>query len=331
MRTRGSISSLRSAGTTRVLPARWALPNGSALALVFSLASGIVSCDSEPYLIGLDEPIIAQNAELKRGDLPEESQDSARVTSLELGFGVLKPGAVNATVRGRTTDDAYAIAIRFEDLGSGYWVKPVGAPDPTLPDELTFDLTFQAAYDITPGYHDLVAVAFDSKGHAGPAYTVPVCVASDLPDNQNACNPKNEPPPAIISLTWDADSDLDLVIEGPGGVRYDRSHRSEFDGETMLWGLDIDGSVACLVDGRRRENFVFYELPEEGSTFLAYASFFDACGRSAVRFELTVYRAQREAGGNWSLVAEPPVRSEYVRAQQSGGVATPLYLRAVEF
>lgn len=297
----------------------------------FIALSLLASCDSEPYLVGLDEPIIAQNAELKRGELDEGSEDNARVTSLELGFGVLKPGAVGATVKGRTSDNAYAIAIRFADLGSGYWLKPVGAPDPTLPDELTFDFSFQAAYDITPGYHDLIAVAFDERGKPGPSYAVPVCVVSDLPDNENACNPKNEPPPVIISLTWDADVDLDLVIEGPGGVRYDRSHRSEVDRDKTLWGLDIDGSVACLVDGRRRENFVFYELPEEGSTFLTYASFFDACGHASVRFELTVYRAERDRNGEWSLVPEAPVRSQYVRAQQSGGVAAPLYLRAVDF
>jgi hypothetical protein len=298
---------------------------------LFALAALVTSCDSEPYDVGLDEPIIAQQAELKQGALPEGSKDAATIMSLEPNFGVLRPGAVNVSLKGRTTNDAYSVAVRFEDLGSGYWVKSVGSPDPTLPDELSFDFTFQAAYDITPGNHTLVAVAFDSKGRAGPTYSIPVCVVSDLPDNQNACNPKNEPPPAIISLTWDADVDLDLVLEGPGGVRYDRSHRSEFDGDTLLWGLDIDGSSGCLVDGRRRENFVFYELPEEGSTFLAYASFFDACGRSAVRFELTVYRAKREAGGRYSLVAEPSVRSEFVRAQQSGGVAAPLYLSATTF
>jgi hypothetical protein len=296
-----------------------------------ALTSLVASCDSEPYDVGLDEPIIAQRAELKQGDLPEGSDEAAAVTSLELNFGVLRPGAANASVKGRTTGDAYSVAIRFEDLGSGYWVKPVGSADPTLPDELTFDFTFQAAYDIAPGNHTLVAVAFDSKGRAGPAYSVPVCVVSDLPDNQNACDATNEPPPTIISLTWDADSDLDLILEGPGGVRYDRSHKSELDGDKILWGLDLDGSTGCLVDGRRRENFVFYELPEEGSSFLAYASFFDACGRTAVRFELTVYRAERADDGTYSLVAEPSVRGEYLRAQQSGGIATPLYLRAITF
>jgi hypothetical protein len=297
---------------------------------VAALALSVFACDSEPYDVGVDQPLIVPGAELKHGTLREGAEDGATVTSLQLNFGVLRSGASNVSLSGRATDDAYAIAIRFEDLGSGYWLKPMGAPDPTVPGELTFDFSFQAASDIEPGQHTLQAVAFDKRGKAGPLYTVPICVVSDVPDNQNACDATREPPPAIVSLSWDADVDLDLILEGPGGVRYDRSHRSERDGDTELWGLELDGSTGCLLDGRRRENFVFHELPEQGSTFLAYASFFDACGKAAVRFELTVHRARRE-GGYWRVVTEPSVRGEFIRAQQSGGAGRPLYLRAITF
>lgn len=291
----------------------------------------LVACDSEPYDVGVDQPIIAPSAEFKRGALRAGSADGARVTSLELNFGVLRAGAINVPLEGRTSDDAYSVAIRFEDLGSGYWLRPVGSPDPTLPGELTFDFSFQAASDIEPGRHSLIAVAFDKHGKPGPAYTETICVVSDIPDNQNACDEEREPPPAVISLSWDADVDLDLIIEGPGGVRYDRSHRSERDGDSDLWGLEQDGSTGCLVDGRRRENFVFHELPEEGATFLAYASFFDACSHAAVNFELTVYRAQRRSGGRYRLVKEPSVRGEFIRAQANGGAGRPLYLQAITF
>jgi hypothetical protein len=298
---------------------------------LFALLATLAACASEGYDVGLDEPIIVQHAELKQGKLREGNEERATITSLQLNFGVLRTGAANVSLTGRASDDTYAVAIRFEDLGSGYWLKPVGGADPTLPDELTFDFAFQAASDIAPGNHTLIAAAFDRSGRPGPLYKVPVCVVSDLPDNRNACDDTREPPPAIVSLTWDADADLDLIIEGAGGVRYDRSHRSERDGDTLLWGLEFDGSTGCLVDGRRRENFVFDELPEAGSTFLAYASFFDACSKPAVRFALTVYRARPGPGGTFRLVAEPSVRGEFVRAQQNGGVATPLYLRDIAF
>lgn len=293
-------------------------------------AAALFACDSEPYDVGVDQPLIVPGAEFKHGKLREGDADGAVVTSLEKNFGVLRPGASNVPLTGRTTDDAYAVAIRFEELGDGYWLKPLGAPDPTVPGELTFAFSFQAALDLEPGLHTLQAVAFDKRGKPGPLSSVAICVVSDIPDNQNACDATREPPAAIVSLSWNADADLDLIIEGPSGSRYDRSHRSELDGDTTLWGLDLDGSTGCLLDGRRRENFVFNELPEEGSTFLAYASFFDACGRAAVSFELTVYRARRE-GRNWRLVKEPSVRGEFIRAQQSGGAGRPLYLQAISF
>jgi hypothetical protein len=301
------------------------------LARLLALTVTFVACASESYDVGLDEPLVVQHAELKQGKLREGSEERATITSLQLNFGVLRTGAANVSLTGRASDDTYAVAIRFEDLGTGYWLKPVGAADPTLPDELTFDFAFQAASDIAPGNHTLIAAAFDRSGHPGPLYKVPVCVVSDLPDNRNACDDTREPPPAIVSLSWDADADLDLILEGPAGVRYDRSHRSELDGDTELWGLSLDGSTGCMADGRRRENFVFNELPEEGSTFLAYVSFFDACTKPAVRFTLTVYRARKGPGGTYRLVAEPSVRGEFVRAQQSGGLAAPLYLRAIAF
>lgn len=291
----------------------------------------LVACDSEPYDVGVDEPIIVQGAELKPGELRAGSDDGATVTSLQLNFGVLRAGASNVSLSGRATDDAYAVAIRFAELGGGYWVRPVGAHDPTLPGELTFDFSLQAASDIEAGKHTLLAVAFDARGKAGPAYTVPVCVLSDVPDNQNACDPAREPPPAVISLSWDRDADLDLILEGPGGVRYDRTNRTGREGDTELWGLELDGSTGCLIDGRRRENFVFHELPEEGATFLASATFFDACQHAAVNFELTVYRARRNADGTYRRVKEPTVRGAFVRAQANGGAGRPLYLQAITF
>ncbi len=301
-----------------------------ALAAIAFALTLLAACDSEPYDVGVDQPIIVPGAELKQGKLPA-NDDGATVTALELNFGVLRAGATNVSLKGRTTDDAYGVAIRFEDLGSGYWVRPPGAPDPTLPGELTFDFTFQAASDIPAGKHALIAVAFDKRGKAGPTYTVPICVVSDIPDNQNACDSSRKPPPAIISLSWDADADLDLIIEGPGGVRYDRSHRTERDGDEDLWGLELDGSTGCLVDGRRRENFVFHTLPEEGATFLAYASFFDACQHPAVDFALTVYRSEKVSSGRYRLVKEPSVRGQFVRAQANGGAGRPLYLQAITF
>ena len=68
---------------------------------------------------------------------------------------------------GRATGDAYAVAIRIVEQGSGYWLKPVGIEDPTLPGELTFEFSFDAASEIAAGRNTFAAVAFDKDGRAG--------------------------------------------------------------------------------------------------------------------------------------------------------------------
>jgi hypothetical protein len=303
-----------------------------ALHIIGLLGLTLVSaCDSENYSLGLSEPIVAQHAELKKGDLPSHDE-GARVTSFQLNFGVISPGAPNLSVSGRVSEDTYAVAIRIKELGTGYWLKPVGAPDPSVPGELTFDYVLSAANAIEPGNHTFVAAAFDENGRAGPEYEVPVCVVSDLPDNQNACDPSKEPPAAIVSLTWHADADLDLSIEAPDGKTYDRVNRSftNEDGD-VSFGLEFDGSTGCVVDGKRRENFVWNDAPEQGSTWLVYANLFDACHHTAVGFEATVYRRKRNSDGTYRLDADEPVRGEFLRVQQNGGAGSPLYLTAIEF
>jgi hypothetical protein len=293
----------------------------------------LLACDSEPSLLGFDEPVIATHAELKDGKLPGESaKDGARITSLQLNFGVLTPGAPKLTVSGRASGDAYAVGLRIEELGTGYWLKPVGAADPSVPDELTFEYTLSAAVEIEPGQHTFVAAAFDKDGHAGPHYEIPVCVVSGLPDNGNSCDPDSEPPPAIVSLIWHADADLDLTVKAPNGKLYDRSNRFLLrDDGSQSFGLAFDGFPGCLRDGRRRENFVFNDRPPRGSSWLVYANLFDGCGHAAVPYELIVYRSKKNANGSFRLEAEKPVRGEFLRAQQNGGAGTPLYLTAVEF
>lgn len=302
-------------------------------ARVALLTLALLGCESESQLLGLDEPIIVSHAELKDGELPGEGAKSGvRITSMQLNFGVLRPGVPRVTISGRSEGGAYAVGIRIAELGSGYWLQPVGAPDPSVPGELTFEFALAAASELPAGNHTIVAAAFDKNGKAGPHYEIPVCIASLLPDNGNACDKETEPPPAIISLSWHTDADLDLTIRAPNGKVYDRGNRFLLDDEgEQRFGLAFDGFPGCLRAGRRQETFVFYEKPAVGSSWLVSANLFDGCGHAAVGYELTVYRSKKNADGSFRLEADAPVRGEFLRAQQNGGAGTPLYLTAVEF
>lgn len=295
----------------------------------------LAACGTEDPL-ALEEPLVVHQADFKEGALPERvapagapATDPA-VTSFQLGFGVLRPGTVNASVSGRAAKSAYSVGVRFRDQGTGYWVKPMGSEDPLMPGELQWQLSLDAATHITPGLHDLEVVAFDQNGQPGSKSTQPVCVASELPDNLNVCNPKNSPPLTIASLSWNSDADLDLTVVAPDGTTYGRSKRSLLSGTRVIARLDGDGVSGCLADGRRRESFLWNELPGPGSWAL-YANLFDSCGKQSVTFELTIHQRVQNPDGTFGLSELRRVTGKLVRPQANGGAGNPLFVTELNF
>lgn len=304
-------------------------------ALLLSLL--VMACDAESGDLGLLEPIVAQQADFKHGALPGDppaaggsDEPGAQITSFSVNFGALRPGTQRASVSGRTSAEAYAVGLRITDLGSGYWLKPVGSEDPANPGQFSFEYALDVSTEIEPGTHELAVVAFDKHGNPGRQSSARICVASTLPDNLNVCNPEREPPPTIASLSWNVDADVDLIVIAPDGTRYDRTNRQQRDGETTLVELDADGVSNCLVDGRRYENFIWHVPPESG-TWLVYANLFDACGKAGVTFELSVYRSHDNGDGTYALHEQQKLHGQFVRAQQNGGAGSPLYLAPIEF
>ena len=254
----------------------------------------------------------------------------AAITSFTLGFGVLHPGTRNAQITGRATKSAYSVGLRFSDLGTGYWVRAVGSEDPLIPGELQWQLAIDAASAVTPGLHQLEVVAFDARGKAGEKAVLPVCIASDLPDNLNSCNPQNQPPLAVASLSWNTDSDLDLTVVAPDGTTYGRSKRSLVVGGKTLARLDGDGVSGCLADGRRRESFAWNEAPPTG-IWRIYANLFDACTRPSVAYTLTIYARVANPDGTFALTPVREVHGQFLRAQASADGTTPLFLSEITF
>jgi len=293
----------------------------------------LAACGGTEDPLAIDEAIVVHQADFKRGELPGAAPGTAglepRVTSYTLGFGVLRPGSVNAQVSGRASQAAYSVGLRFRDQGSGFWVRSVGAEDPLIPGELQWQLSLDAAVDIAPGLHELEVVAFDVDGKAGAKSSLPVCVASELPDNLNVCNPTAQPPLVVASLSWNTDSDLDLSVVAPDGTTYGRSKRSLLQAGKALVRLDGDGVSGCLADGRRLENIVFNEPP--AGTWRLYANIFDACGKTGANFTLTIFQRRANPDGTFALDEVRSVDGRFVRAQANGGAASPLYLTEIQF
>ncbi|MFY0534600.1 hypothetical protein [Nannocystis pusilla] len=190
-----------------------------------------------------------------------------------------------------------------------------------------------------PGVHTLLLAAIDEAGRRGPAFELEVCVRDDgLPDNLNACDATIPPPALVITLEWDQDVDLDLVVETPGGKKI--AHATPTSGEKVetevpagvvkdptTGRLVRDSNAGCAIDGRNSESVVFQEPPARG-TYLIYADLFDACGAPGTLFSAAVYRRVEQGDGTFALVEDARTGGALVDLQATGGGQTPLYVMA---
>jgi len=267
------------------------------------LSASSLACSSETGTAGITEPLRVFDGQFIEGELPgrpplteeELANDvkpvSPNVTSVDGASGVLLRGDPLRVMRGRASTDAVAVGVRFAGRGSGYWVRPVGAPDAANEGQYTFTLDTELSRALPPGLHELVFAAIDREGSAGTQLGVGLCVASPIPDNLNACAPKQRPPSTVVSLSWDTNADLDLQVFTPDGVLVEPKHPTTAapgDEEDPRGALDRDSNHGCSDDGVRRENLVFEDAPAAGAYFV-YANLFDACGEPSVRFDLTLH------------------------------------------
>ncbi|MDB5214841.1 MAG: hypothetical protein JWO86_2768 [Myxococcaceae bacterium] len=285
----------------------------------------LAGCDGQPAPLALDEPVRVKSAQFIDGALPGSPPGTSgpsdlRVTSITSTSRVALPGQAGKKIDGRASARASAIGIRFADLGSGYWVFPLGAPDPQFPGELSWEaeLDFALATSDAPGFHPLRVVAIDAAGVAGEQGELSVCFASRTPDNLSACDPKTPPPDAVITLRWDADLDLDLRVALPSGRTVDPKHPLTdpgVDGGASSPDVGVfsrDSLASCIADGRRQEDLVWQKRPK--GTVDLYVQLFDPCAHQSASFTIIVYEAEGQV----------PNRRLVERFRENGRVLTAL-------
>jgi hypothetical protein len=266
-----------------------------------ALAAFALGCSSESSSQGFEEPVRVIGGQFVEGELPglppvpqnSGLEVSPRVTVAQNASGRFEFGDPKRDISGRATDDALSVAFAFKGAGSGYWLVPVRGRDASNPGEFTFGFSAEYSRAIPAGVQSVLFAAIDGNRAAGTQLDVQFCMASEVPDNDNACNRFVEPPSLVVSLDWDREVDLDLQVFTPSGVLVDTKHRStaaDEDGtdEPGVGTLGIDSNAGCVIDGHRRENLVFEEPPPSG-TYYVYANLFDACGEDSVRFNLTLH------------------------------------------
>jgi hypothetical protein len=305
-------------------------PRAGARSLV--LLALLVSCAGERSPSGIGEPIRVRNGVLKEGPLP--AGPGPAITAIETASTVLRPGQGEKTLSGRASPGASAIALALGGRGNGYWLVGVDGPDPLNAGELGWQALVEIARDVPPGLADLLVVAIDASGVAGPVRSLPVCIPGALPDNLNACDRNLAPPAAVVSLSWDTPVDLDLVVVAPDGRVIDAKHPRVLPGAdggaATTSAIDRDSNGACVLDRIQRENLVFQEAPPPGS-YLVFANLFDACGRAPVHFRVAVSERQPSGDGTLSLVETLARDGVLLGVDANGGSRLGTYVTEVTF
>jgi hypothetical protein len=309
----------------------------AAVAAVFLVGCG----QREPS--GHLEPIRVVTGVFHEGELPAPSAEGPRVTGVEIAGTVLTVAQQGRLLTGRVSGEAFAIAARLVGLGSGHWVQPVEGFDPAFPGERTFALEVDVGGGVPTGVHPLRLVAIDGEGRAGEAFDVEVCVVDDTTGaGLSVCDTTVPPPRTVVSLAWDADVDLDLVVVTPSGKRVDARHPTTAErvegtpisrealSDPTTGVLVRDSNAGCLLDGRNAERLEWREAPSDGA-YAVYADLFDACDEVSVTFVLSVFRRESRDDGTYRLVEESRRQGVIGRLAGRGGAIQPLYLTAVTF
>jgi hypothetical protein len=314
-------------------------------------ALGLFSCGGEQVSqnTGLAEPIRVESGQFLEGALPGLPEPAASedagpgatplVSDVQVLTNAVAPGLQGLAFQGHASPTAQTIGVRFADLGTGYWVVPVGAPDPSANGFLTWQFTADFGHDIAPGPHALLFAAVDSSGASGTQSSLSFCVDTPVPDNFNACSPKIAPPAAVLSLSWNTAVDLDLIVRTPSGVTVGgKTATSAAPGTSVKAAsggsnavLDHDSNRNCAIDGIQREDIVWQKAPLAG-TYEVWADLFSACGRPAVSFDVTLWLPEANADGGSHLVAQAPLaKGEMTAAQANGGAGPGLYVGSFQF
>jgi hypothetical protein len=288
---------------------------------------------------GIGEPLRIESAQFVPGGLPgappepaDASADAGtdpQVTDINVANRAIEQGELGLLFSGHATTDAQTIGVRFADLGTGYWVVPVGAPDPSDNGLLTWQASASFGRDLPPGFHDLLFTAINADGSSGTQADLSVCIDTPVPDNLNACVPKRPPPAAVLSLSWDSPVALDLIVEDPSGVviggATGSSRPSDAGVETSASDgvLDRESNQNCVIDDIDRENVVWQSTPQTGQ-YQVWVDLFSACGQPAVSFSVSLWLAEPQPDGTQRLVQQvPPLASGVLTAEQANGGSGP--------
>jgi hypothetical protein len=305
----------------------------------------ISACGSDGYSSGLGEPIRVTGGDFIAGDFPADDAATTPTVLYVAGVAtVVTQGQAITKYSGLASKDAFSVAVALPDLGTGYWAVPVDGPDVTQNNDLLWGMNVEITPDVPFGLQTLTFAALDKEGHGGPPYETQLCI---LPESANgnlaACDPATMPQADVLSLTWDTDVDLDLVVVAPNGKIVSPktpttalpTDGTEIPSEELAdehtGTITRDSNADCRIDGINRESLVFSGAPPQGE-YLVYADLSRSCGRSYVNFQVNLFhRGEVAADGTWPVEEIPLAAGELLADQADAGATLGLFAVKVTF
>jgi hypothetical protein len=236
--------------------ARKYLMRAATLLLVVACGNGVTSD------LGLSADLRVAGGQFVAGSTPEDTS-GPHVESLELLSTNIWPGYRDKALRGSAASPttAFSLGLRGD---SGYWIVPAGAADNSAPTFPTFRGLVSFSATLPLGRHELEVRAVDVGGHFGPVWRQELNATSGPLRNGGL-------PALVVALRWDTESDLDLHVVDPKLQEIYHAAPTSLDGFTpsaikdaAFGALDADSNADCQIDGRRREQVVWSDLPVPG-------------------------------------------------------------------
>jgi hypothetical protein len=261
------------------------------LAAKLRVAGGQYREDDFPADTTLTTPVVPPTPVSDGGVLPPP-----RISSLESLNNSVKRGTVGKNIRVVVSENARTVAIGLEG-DPGYWLVPVAARSIEFAPDLELSATLDFDRTILLGPARLWFAASDADGHYGAPRSLDLTILDDVPSA-----------PLLVSLTWTANVDLDLVVLQPDGkVVTNKAVRSAADGPSAA-RIDLDSNAGCVIDGHRSENALFTQTPiGEYRVFVRQAS---ACGVPTTGWTVRVLRegveVDRISGASYAYETDLP-------------------------
>jgi hypothetical protein len=255
------------------------------------IASGQYVDDGFPVDTRADAGVVAQTPVVDGGVLPPP-----RVSQVDSLNNSVKRGTAGKNLRVVVSQNARTVAIGLEG-DPGYWVVPVAARSIEFAPDLELSASVDFDRSILLGPARVWFAASDESGHYGPARSLDLTILDDIPSA-----------PFVVSLSWTANVDLDLVVVQPDGkVVTNKAVRSAADGPSAA-RIDLDSNAGCVLDGHRVENALFTQTPiGEYRVFVRQAS---ACGVPTTGWTVRLLRdgteVQRISGASYAYETDLP-------------------------